>query len=500
MTRIAKKLGSIDERPVHDRPDARSGDRAYSAASRSAGRGGRVDGGSIAAGLCLIFALCSSSASAAERQITHAPQGHVLTNVNVWSPDGQWIVYDTRTRDDQFTGTTIERVRVATGEVEVLYEAKDHAKVGVVTTHPIEDRVIFIHGPERPTAEWSYGMTRRRGTWVDAGEPGVAKNLDAMTYGTRFAPGALRGGSHVHVYSPDGQAVSFTYDDEVLSRLGAEPSRLRDINQRNVGVAVPAGRVWVSPDHARNHDGEWFSVLVTRTENVPRPGSDDISRACEEGWIGTNGYLRIDGSRQLRALAFQGTVTARDGTMHSEVYVVDLPADLTVAGHLRLQGTATRRPAPPLGTEQRRVTFTDDRKHPGLATTPRHWLRSSPDGSAIAFLMKDDEGLVQLWTVSPNGGPPRQVTDNPREIASAFTWNPAGTAVAHVMDGSVCITYIATGQTHRLTPPPSDVADAPRPFACVFSPDGRSIAYTRSVEGAGGRFDQVFITTLPLLR
>ena len=27
-----------------------------------------------------------------DRQLTHAAQGHVLTNTNVWSPDGAWIV------------------------------------------------------------------------------------------------------------------------------------------------------------------------------------------------------------------------------------------------------------------------------------------------------------------------------------------------------------------------------------------------------------------------
>ncbi|PBD34340.1 hypothetical protein CK247_30830, partial [Klebsiella pneumoniae] len=31
-----------------------------------------------------------------------------------------------------------------------------------------------------------------------------------------YTPGALRGGSHVHVYSPNGQFVSFTYNDHVL--------------------------------------------------------------------------------------------------------------------------------------------------------------------------------------------------------------------------------------------------------------------------------------------
>ncbi len=435
--------------------------------------------------------------NAAERQLTRDARGHVLTNVNVWSADGRWIAYDTRVRDDQFTGTTIERVNVDSGAVEILYEARDRANVGVVTVHPREDRYIFIHGPEHPNEAWSYGMTRRRGTWVDAAEPGRARNLDAMNYGTRRVPGALRGGSHVHVYSPDGQAVSFTYDDEVLARLGTESSALHDFNQRNLGVSVPAGPVRVSADHARNHDGEWFSVLVTRTVNVPKPGSDEISRACEEGWIGTNGYRRPDGSRQLRALAFQGTVAARDGTSHAEVFVVDLPDDLTAAGDAPLQGTATRRPAPPRGTAQRRLTFTEDRPHRGVASAPRHWLRASPDGSAIAFLMKDDVGVVQVWTVSPTGGAPRQVTRNAHDVASAFTWSPDGRRLAFVMDGSVCVADAATGATVRLTAKPADPAFAPRPFASVYSPRGDRVAFTRPVEGPAGRFDQIFVVDVP---
>lgn len=443
----------------------------------------------------LLFAV--SALHAAERQLTHAEHGHVLTNVNVWSADSAWIVYDTRSRDDQFSGTTIERVHASSGAVDVLYTAKDQANVGVVTAHPREERVIFIHGPEKPSADWSYGMTRRRGVWIDTAGPRNIRALDAMTYGSHFVPGALRGGSHVHVYSPDGGAVSFTYDDEILARFGADPSNAYDVNQRNVAVSVPAGPVRVNRDHPRNHDGEWFSVVVTRTTNVPTPGSDEISRACEEGWIGTNGYLRADGTRQPRALAFQGTVTAASGEKHVEVFVVDLPADLTVAGELPLQGTATRRPAPPAGTKQRRLTFTDARRFPGLAPVPRHWLRSSPDGAAIAFLMKDDAGVVQLWTVSPKGGEPRQITRNPADIASAFTWHPDGLHIAHVMDGSVCLTRVDTGETRRLTPRPSDATDFPRPFACVISPDGRRVAYTRSVAGPAGRFDQIFVLDLP---
>ena len=35
----------------------------------------------------------TSLALAQERQLTHAPHGHVLTNVNVWSPDGRWLAF-----------------------------------------------------------------------------------------------------------------------------------------------------------------------------------------------------------------------------------------------------------------------------------------------------------------------------------------------------------------------------------------------------------------------
>jgi len=71
----------------------------------------------------------------------------------------------------------------------------------------------------------------------------------------------------------------------------------------NVGVWSPDRPVRVRKDHLRNHDGESFAALVTRTAAHPRPGSDEISRACEEAWVGSNGYLRPDGTRQRRALA-----------------------------------------------------------------------------------------------------------------------------------------------------------------------------------------------------
>jgi hypothetical protein len=41
---------------------------------------------------------------------------------------------------------------------------------------------------------------------------------------------------------------------------------------------------------------------------------------------------------------------------------------------------------------------------PGLVNQPRHWVRSNPKASEIAFLMRDDSGIVQLWLISPQGG------------------------------------------------------------------------------------------------
>ena len=143
---------------------------------------------------------------------------------------------------------------------------------------------------------------------------------------------------------------------------------------------------------------------------------------------------------------------------------------------------------------QRRLTFTADRKSPGLQG-PRHWLRSSPDGSRIAFLMKDDSGVVQLWTVSPNGGSPEQMTRNDWGISSAFTWSPDGRHIAHAVDNSVCLTDVATGKTKRLTARTED-ALAPRPEACVFSPDGKKVTYMRRLGESDQAFNQIFVVSV----
>lgn len=452
-----------------------------------------------------------------ETQVTSADQGHILTNTGVWSPDSQWLIYDLRVRGDLFSGTRIERVNVENGNVEVLYESSNGACCGVVTCSPVENKVVFIHGPENPTPDWEYGACHRMGMVVDMNEPGKGVIADARDLTTPLTPGALRGGTHVHVFSGDGQWISFTYEDALLARdnsnvehrmsssaIGASVNKDRStngmtmnkgethLNLRNVGVCVPTGPVAVDKGHPRNHDGAYFTVLVSKTTANPKPGSDQISRAFSDGWVGTDGYLKADGTRQKKAIAFQGHVKTEKGETISEVFIVDLPDDLTKAAPgLPLQGTMTTLPNPPVGVVQRRLTFTADRRYSGIQG-PRHWLRSSPDGSQIAFLMKDDEGVVQLWTVSPNGGEPRQVTRNQWDIQSAFSWSPDGHSVAYVMDNSVFVTDVGTGESRRLTERSNDES-APSALACVFSPDGRKIAYMRPDPKADDGRSQLFV-------
>src|SRR5262245_16085733 len=104
-----------------------------------------------------------------ERQVTRHPSGHILTNIGVWSPDSEWLVYDTRSdaAGSKFDGDRIEMVNVATGEVKVLYQARHGAHCGVATFHPRQNKVIFILGPEDPTSDWHYCAWHRQGVIVD---------------------------------------------------------------------------------------------------------------------------------------------------------------------------------------------------------------------------------------------------------------------------------------------------------------------------------------------
>lgn len=416
------------------------------------------------------------------RQLTFALRNHQLTNINSWTPDSQWLVFDVRPSGASFTGETIERVNVHTGEVEVVYRASQNAHVGVVTVNPQQpERYVFIHGPENPDADWRYDFHHRRGVMV---ENGTATNLDAMDITPPFTPGALRGGSHVHVWSPDGSRLSFTYNDHVMHEYDAA----KDL--RNVGIALPFGPVTPIKQHPREYDGSHYCVLVSRTTPNPQPGSDEINRAYEEGWIGNQGYRKADGSQQRWALAFIGDTLSAAGDKVPELFIVDLPDDKDAyfhAGAEPIEGTQTTLPAPPAGVQQRRLTFTHQRRHPGLTTHPRHWVRSSPDGSLLAFLMRDDAGVVQMYLLSPNGGEPRQLTQGKDDIQSAFNWHPSGHALGFVRNNQIVLCDVNSGEVKQLAQPNGSTPSAD---AVVFSPDEKYIAWMQDIDG----FRQLFMT------
>lgn len=89
-------------------------------------------------------------------------------------------------------------------------------------------------------------------------------------------------------------------------------------------------------------------MLVSRTTPAPAPGSDEINRAYEEGWVGND------------KLAFIGDTLSLTGEKVPELFIVDLPK--AAQGWKQpcdtpLQGTPTSLPAPPAGVLQRRLTL-----------------------------------------------------------------------------------------------------------------------------------------------
>ncbi|WP_229738652.1 DUF3748 domain-containing protein [Parapedobacter pyrenivorans] len=425
-----------------------------------------------------------------ERQLTTGPKGHTIHHTQVFSRDGQWIVYDTRNDDTQIGSTgTIEMVNVKTAEVRELYRTPNQTRygpgVGAATFSPILDRVLFIHGVRNADAFRPYGMTRRTGVAIDVSRPGQPIFMDARDVSFPFTQGALRGGTHAHSWSADGTWISFTYNDYVMEQLAGTDSSVSDL--RMVGVMVP-GNVLVDDDAMlENNNGSYFSVVVTKVTENPTPGSDEIDRAFDECWIGVDGYIKPDGSKQSKAIAFQGNVRDKTGQMVTEIFVADLPQDLTqgVSGQ-PLEGTATTRPAVPAGVEQRRITYSD-----GGVEGPRHWLRTTPDGTLVIYLATDDGGVIQLFGISPNGGQPRQLSYNPFPVQGPFNLHPSGQWVAYPADNSLFVTHLSTGESRRIT---RRFDDADKPVGAPnWSPDGTSLVFNRYMEHKDGRFLQLFV-------
>src|SRR5690625_7911442 len=108
-------------------------------------------------------------------------------------------------------------------------------------------------------------------------------------------------------------------------------------------------------------------MIVSRVTEKPAPGSDEISKAYEDGWIGQNGYLDASGQRQRRNIAFLCDVRYAAGETITEVFVVDLPEEMpNLSDYAQLRGTENTRPLPLTLFKKTRVTFTTDQKYTAI--------------------------------------------------------------------------------------------------------------------------------------
>ncbi|MHC4756237.1 MAG: DUF3748 domain-containing protein, partial [Planctomycetota bacterium] len=413
--------------------------------------------------------------------------------------DDKWLAYDTRNDSTGIGGNSnIEMVNLATGEVVVLYETENQTEYGPgcgsVDFHPFENKVLFIHGVSNCDKQRPYSFSRRTCAIVDTAQPGKVTFLDARDVTYPFTAGALRGGTHAHQWSADGKWIGFTYNDAIRGELEKRMGSKHDM--RTVGVANNIKRVSVDKDSQReNVNGKWFAALVAKVTAEPKPGSDEIDKAFSDSWVGTDGYRKADGSLQ-RARAFLGNTRNSKGKLVTELFVVDIPDRINIPGNDGpLEGTMRSFPMPPKGTVQRRLTHTQGRKYPGIATETRHWPRSTPDGSWISFLARDDKGVIQIFLIAPVGGNPVQLTRHDSDIQSSPNISYDGKYISYVCDNSIYITSIEKGpnfgKSTRLT-----LRSKKAPLCPEFSHDGNKIVYNRQLPNGRNSYYQIFVIEL----
>jgi len=430
-----------------------------------------------------------------ERQLTFDTGGHLLNSTQCYSKDDSWIAYDCRNLETPIPANSeIRIVNTRSKTIKILYQTRHQSAygpgVGAAAFSPVENNIIFIHGLRNCDKTNPYSFSRRTGVCVSIDTPGKIEFLDARNIIPPFTPGALRGGTHAYSWSGDGQWISFTYNDFIIEQASKKDSSLSDL--RVVAVMNTIHPVAV-PDtsNEENNNGSMFSVVVTKVTDHPKWGSDEIDKAFDEGWIGSHGYQKKDGSWQHGAIAFQGNVKDVQGKTKSEVFVADLPDNITqVLPGCPLEGTETTRPCPPAGVQQRRITFLDK----GIQG-PRYWLRSTADGKWIGFLAADKKEIIQIFLVSPNGGNYRQLTFNHQSVEGPFNFSPDGRRVAYIADSSVFITLLDNGRSQRVTPKSTRNG---RPIgAVIWSNNGKKLAYNRYLkEKSGKNYLQIFTLAL----
>lgn len=426
---------------------------------------------------------------AEERQITTSAKNHELDNNDNFSPDGRFLCYDTRETVGPGidNGQTIEMVEVATGIETLLYKpvasvigARPAPGIGAVSFSPVENKVIFIHGPlvEELGERGPYSKPNRTGAIVPADGTGRVTWPDKRDIATDrdTLPGAHRGGTHRHEFTLDGRRIGFTYDDFLLPQYG------RTIGYMEAHLKAPAPA------------SHYFAILIpVAPKGASKPG--ELEQAAGDSWIGRHGTMR----------AFIGKVRNDDGETYEEsLFVVDVPleVDITTAD----SGSPTRYPGPPKGLTVRRLTHT--------------WaggvVRGTPDGDRIAYFARADDGTTQVFVIPSDGSDrapdpakrPVQVTHLVKGAEGNLRWHPSGSSIFCLSENAIVSTCVEPGPDFGESVFLTAKEDTPARYAIVISPDGKRIAYNKAVpardaEGreaknyAGLHFSQIFVVDFP---
>jgi len=409
-----------------------------------------------------------------ERQLTHSAKNHMLDNNDNFSPDQRFLCYDTREMAGPGieNSRSVEKVEIATSGETVLYEAKRYATgaqaapgIGAASFSPVENKIIFIHGPmlEEVEARGYYGKPNRQGAEVPADGSGVLTWLDRRDVSTNreTIPGAHRGGTHRHEYSLDGKRIGFTYDDFLLPQY-----------ERTIGYMEKSSK---APAPASCY----FAILVPVTaRGRAKPGQ--IERAYGDSWIGRHGEMR----------AFIGKVREADGTYQESLFVVDVPAEIDITS--AYSGSSTRFPEPPKGLKVRRLTHT---RAEGI-------VRGTVSGDRIAYYAPDTNGTNQVFIINSAGSDrdpdpgrrPIQLTRLPKGAGPGLRWHPSGDWIVCTSNGGIVASCVKGGVNFGKSTFLTAQGDGTPRDQLVISKDGSLLAYNRSVttEGEKGKLVKTY--------
>ncbi len=410
-----------------------------------------------------------------EKQLSFSPGTHALDNNDNFSPDGRFLCYDTRGtvyNENLANSKSIEKLEIANGVETVLWEPPsvtgEEAAPGVAAAsyHPIENKVIFIHGPMLDEVEerGSYNIRNRTALEVDGDGNFSSVKIDQRDVSSEHTTtGAHRGGTHRHEYSRNGKRIGFTYDDYLLQDYD------RTIGFMELNASAPEGYT------------HYFAVIL-KPARKGESMAGEIEKAYGDSWIDKAGSMR----------AFIGKVRTQNSIDYEyDLFVADVPVDINI--RTASSGTQDQYPEPPEGIAIRRLTE-------GMNVTGI--VRGSSDGTKIAFAAPDEGGIDQVFIISALGAEQEamQLTSLNSPVSS-IRWHPGGEWIFYISDGNVFASSTGNGAGPGPTIQLSN--DQLSRDQLVVSHDGNLLAYVIPVatldksgsivkDASGDNFRQIF--------